>query len=117
MGNLVRFELLPGQRYDTIGVEDLIKGIEFGGLIADKAFDANWIIADLTQRSAKIVISQKVNRTAPLDIDREVYKWRHLIENFFCKLKEFKRIAMRSCKTDTSFAAMIYLGAALINSR
>ena len=41
----------------------------------------------------------------------------HLIENFFCKLKEFKRIAMRSRKTDTSFAAMIYLGAALINSR
>ena len=40
-----------------------------------------------------------------------------LIENFFCKLKEFKRIAMRSDKTDTSFKAMTYLGAALINSQ
>jgi len=39
------------------------------------------------------------------------------IENFFCKLKEFKRIAMRSDKTDTSFEAMIHLGAAPINSR
>jgi len=37
---LVRFERLPGQRDETIGVESLIKGIEFGGLIADKAFDA-----------------------------------------------------------------------------
>ena len=117
LGNLVRFVLLPGQRYDTIGVAPLIKGIEFNGLIADKAFDANWIITELNHRRAKIVISQKVNRTAPLDIDRDVYKWRHLIENFFCKLKEFKRVAMRSCKTDTSFAAMIYLGSALINSR
>lgn len=117
MGSLVRVVLLPGQRYDTIGVAPLIKDIEFDGLIADKAFDANWIIAELNQRGAKIVISQKVNRTAPLDIDRETYKWRHLIENFFCKLKEFKRVAMRSCKTDTSFEAMIYLGAALINSR
>jgi transposase len=117
LGNLVRFELLPGQRYDTIGMAPLIKGVEFNGLIADKAFDANWIIAELNQRGAKIVISQKVNRTAPLEIDREVYKWRHLIENFFCKLKEFKRVAMRSCKTDTSFKAMIYLGSALINSR
>jgi transposase len=98
-------------------VEPLIKGIAFNGLIADKAFDANWIIAELSQRGAKIIISQKVNRTAPLAIDREVYKWRHLIENFFCKLKEFKRVAMRSCKTDTSFAAMIYLSSALINSR
>ena len=38
-------------------------------------------------------------------------------ENFFCKLKEFKRIAMRSDKTDASFSAMIYLSAAVINSR
>ncbi|PAT39807.1 hypothetical protein CK621_14505, partial [Vandammella animalimorsus] len=42
---------------------------------------------------------------------------RHLIENFFGKLKEFKRIAMRSDKTDSSFASAIYLAAALINSR
>ncbi|SES13388.1 hypothetical protein SAMN05518866_1433 [Sphingobium sp. YR768] len=38
-----------------------------------------------------------------------MYKWRHLIENFFCKLKEFKQIAMRACKTDRSFEAMIYI--------
>ena len=117
LGNLVRFVLLPGQRYDTIGVAPLIEGVEFGGLIADKAFDANWIVAELNQRGAKVVISQIANRKQPLDIDREVYKWQHLIENFFCKLKEFKRVAMRSDKTDTSFAAMIHLGAAIVNSR
>src|SRR5438876_80356 len=50
-------------------------------------------------------------------IDEEMYKWRHLIENFFCKLKEFKRIAMRADKTDLSFEAMINLTAAVINSR
>jgi transposase len=117
LGNLVRFVLLPGQRHDTIGVAPLIKDAQFDGLIADKAFDANWIIAELNQRGAKIVISQMPRRRAPLAIDREVYKWRHLIENFFCKLKEFKRLALRSDKTDTSFAAMIYLGSAIINSR
>jgi transposase len=95
----------------------LIKDTEFGGLIADKAFDANWIIAELNKRGAKVVISQRPKRKAPLEIDLDVYKWRHLIENFFCKLKEFKRVAMRSDKTDTSFVAMIYLGAAIINSR
>jgi len=95
----------------------LIQGIEFEGLIADKAFDANWIIAELADRGAKVVISQRPNRRTPLDIDAEVYKWRHLIENFFCKLKEFKRIALRSDKTDQSFAAMIDLAATVINSR
>ena len=117
MGNLVRFVLLPGHRHDTVGVAPLIQDVEFDALLADKAFDANWIIDELDERGAKIVISQMPQRKAPLDIDREVYKWRHLIENFFCKLKEFKRIAMRSDKTDTSFEAMIYLGAAFINSR
>jgi transposase len=56
-------------------------------------------------------------RRAPLAINLEVYQWRYLIENFFCKLKEFKRIAMRCDKTDTSFCAMICLVAAIINSR
>lgn len=117
LGNLVRFELLPGHRFDTVGVAPLIDGIEFGALLADKAFDSNNIVADLNERGAKIVISQHPRRSVPLQIDTEIDKWRHLIENFFCKLKEFKRIAMRACKTDKSFEAMIYLAAAVINSR
>ena len=117
LGNLVRFVLLPGHRYDSIGVPPLIEDVDFGGLIADKAFDSNALVAELNERRAKVVISQHPARSQPLKIDAEVYKWRHLIENFFCKLKEFKRIAMRACKTDQSFSAMIYLAAAVINSR
>lgn len=58
LGNLVRFVLLPGERFHTVGVEPLIDGLEFGALLADKAFDSNKIIADLDQRGAKVVISQ-----------------------------------------------------------
>lgn len=117
LGNLVRFVLLPGHRFDTIGVAPLIDGIEFDALLGDKAYDANWIVEELNQRGAKVVISQHPGRAQRLRIDAEMYKWRHLIENFFCKLKELKRIAMRACKTDQSFSAMIYLAAAVINSR
>jgi len=98
LGNLVRFVLMPGHRFDTVGVPPLIDALSFGGLIADKAFDSNAIVAELNERGAKIVISQHPRRTTPLNIDKELYKWRHLIENFFCKLKEFKRIAMRADK-------------------
>jgi transposase len=117
LGNLVRFRLMPGHRFDSIGVAPLIDGVAFGALIADKAFDSNAIVADLNARGAKIVISQHPRRAKPIPLDAEIYKWRHLIENFFCKLKEFKRIAMRACKTDRSFEAMIYLAGAVINSR
>lgn len=44
-------------------------------------------------------------------------QWRQLIENFFCNLKDFRCIALRSDKTDTSFSTMIHACAALINSR
>ena len=64
-----------------------------------------------------VAAARNPRRTTPLRIDTEMYKWRHLIENFFCKLKEFKRIAMRADKTDLSFQAMIHLAAAVINSR
>ena len=117
LGNLVRFELLAGHRFDTVGVDPLIEDIDFDGLIADKAFDSNWIIENLNERGAKIVISQHPRRANPIHIDLEIYKWRHLIENFFCKLKEFKRIAMRSDKTDRSFTAMIYACASVIDTR
>ncbi len=117
LGNLVRFELLPGQRHDTIGVAALIETTTFGGLIADKAFDVNWISDELDRRGAEVVVSQHPNRREPRTIDTELYKWRHLIKTSFGKLKEFKRIAMRACKTDASFSAMIYACAAVINSR
>jgi len=116
-GNLVGFVLLPGQRFDTVGVAPLIEGVEFDALIADKAFDSDAIISELNERGAKVVISQHPRRTKPLSIDKDMYAWRHLIENFFAKLKEFKRIAMRADKTDQSFSAIIHLAAAVINSR
>ncbi len=117
MGNLVRFILLPGNRHDTIGVDPLIDGVEFDAMLADKAFDSNWIIKNMNDRGAVICISQRAQRKNPLQIDEEVYKWRHLIENFFCKLKEFKGIAMRSEKADQNYKSMIYLCASVINSR
>ena len=117
LGNLIRFVLLPGQRHDLQGVEQLLEGIDLRALLGDKAFDADWLKQRLLEQGCQVVIAQKSNRRAPLQIDMEVYKWRHLIENFFCKLKEFKRIAMRSDKTDSSFAAVITLASAVINSR
>ena len=117
LGNLVRFVLLPGQRHDLQGIKQLLEGVDLKALLADKAFDADWLKQRLLAQGCQVVIAQKSNRREPLPIDMEIYKWRHLIENFFCKLKEFKRIAMRSDKTDSSFAAVITLASAVINSR
>lgn len=117
LGNLVRFRLMPSQRHDSVEVPPLIDGVALNGLIADTAFDSNVLVTELNERSANVVISQHPGRTQKLKIDQVVYTWRNLIQNFFCKLKEFKRIAVRACKTDQSFKAMIYLAAAVIPPR
>ncbi len=93
--DLVRFVLLPGQAHDLKGVEPLIEGVCFGALLGDKAFDANWLLAELDERGAMAVIPQKANR----------------------KIKEFRGIATRYDKTDTSYAANLNLVAAIISAR
>jgi transposase len=117
LGNLARFVLLPGQRHDSIGVEPLIKDVAFEALLGDKAFDIDWIRAELSHRGALAVIPPKADRAHKIPCDFEIYRWRHLIENFFCTLKAFRRIATRYEKTDISFAAMIHLAGAAIAVR
>lgn len=64
MGNLVRFRLTPGNRFDSIGVAPLIDGVAFGAFIAGKAFDSNDIIANPNESGPKIGISQHPRRAS-----------------------------------------------------
>ena len=109
--------LLPGQRHDSGGVKPLIAGIDFDALLADKAFDSDWLRAELDQRGAIAVIPPKANRTRHIPCDFAMYQWRHLVENFFCDLKQFRRIATRYEKTDTSFTAIIHLAGAYLATK
>ncbi len=113
----MRFILLPGQRHDILGVTPLILGLEFDALLADKAFDADWLRAELNQRGAAAVIPPRSNRKQRIDDDKEMYKWRHLVENYFAKIKECRGIATRYDKTDTSYAANLNLVAAIIAAK
>jgi len=100
-----------------VGVPPLIEGIAFDALLGDKAFDADWLRAELEARGAAAVIPPRSIRKGRFDFDHAMYRWRHLIENAFAKLKEFRAIATRYDKADLSFAASIHLAAALIASR
>lgn len=116
-GNLTDFRLLPGQTHDLRGTAALIDGLTCGQFLADRAFDANWLRDALAGAGIEAVIPPKCNRRFPAEFDRHTYKWRHLIENFFGKLKEYRGIAMRCCKTDTSYCAFIAIAATVIRLR
>jgi transposase len=87
-GNLVDVRLLPGQAHDLRGTAALIEGLSCRQLPADRAFDANRVREALISAGIEPVIPPKSNRRFPAEFDRDTCKWRHLIENFFGKLKE-----------------------------
>ena len=114
LGNLTHFQLLPGQRHDSVRAEPLLDGIEIGALIADKGFNNDALRQELHTQGATAFIRPKANRTRPIACDFAMYRWRHLVENFFCDLKQFCRVATRYNKTDPSFSAMSYIAASFM---
>ena len=117
LGNLVRFKLLPGQRSEIVGVHDLIDGLSFEAMLADKAFDADHLRKRLKSQDAEAVIPAKRNRVLHIPHDTEVYKWRHLIENYFSKIREFRGVNTRYDKTDVSYQATWFIAATIIALR
>jgi transposase len=115
LGNPIDFVLTPGQACDLDGSDKLLPGLEAKTILGDKAYDAiERVIAPLLAAGKEIVIPSKKNRKEPRTFDKELYKARHLIENFFCKLKQFRAIATRYDKTARNFLAAIHLVAVTI---
>jgi transposase len=115
LGNPLSFFLTPGQAHDLQGADELLPDMAAEVLLADKAFDADKrVIEPLLARGKSIVIPPKSNRKIQRHYDKEIYKARHLIENFFCKLKQYRAIATRYDKTARNFLAAIHLAATII---
>ncbi len=84
-------------------------------LLADKAYDARERVLDLLEKAGvQTVIPPKSNRIDQREYDEDMYKIRHLIENFFARLKQFRGIATRYDKRASTFLGAIYLAASVI---
>ena len=115
LGNPLAFFLTPGQAHDLEGADVFLPQMQADTLLADKAFDADErVIEPLRAARKNPVIPPKSNRKTPRAFDKEMYKARHLIENFYCKLKQYRAIATRYDKTARNFLAAIHLVAAVI---
>ena len=93
-----------------MGADQLLPTMEADTLIADKAFDADTrVLEPLAAAGKTAVIPSRTNRSSPRDYDRELYAARHLVENFFAKIKQFRAIATRYEKTARNFLAAVHL--------
>src|SRR5262245_17925735 len=113
LGNPLAFLLTPGQAPDLD--DAFLPQLQASALLADKAFDADKrVIEPLLKAGKTPVIPSVPGRTKPRPYDRDLFAARHLVENFFCRLKQFRAIATRYDKRAANFLAGVYAASIFI---
>ena len=114
LGNPLRLRLTAGQRHDIIQAPDLIDGLDFDYLLADRAYGAQDFIELLLEQGIEPVIPPKKNAKQPRDYDEWRYRERHLVECFIGKIKHFRRIFSRFDKLARRYLGFLQLASTLI---
>ena len=116
LGNPLKVMLTSGEVHDSRMAIPLLEQIELEGTIvlADKGYSSKEIRDYITAHKAVCYIPSKSNEAEKCDIDWERYKERALVENFWLKIKQYRRIAMRFEKLAVRFLAFIHLACILL---
>jgi transposase len=95
LGQLARFILTAGQVNEVTQVQALLETMAPAAVLADKAYDANALLACIANKQAKAVIPPRATRKVQRPFDRHQYRNRNVIEQFFARIKQFRRVATR----------------------
>ncbi len=111
LGYPLRFELTPGQDHDSVMGYHFLQELDVcpRQVVADRAYDTNAILELLHSRDITPVIPSKRHRRVQRPLDAEAYTERHVIECFFNKVKNYRRLATRYEKTANMFKAFLTL--------
>ena len=114
-GRFLSILLTGGEAHDCPPAPRLIRRTKTAKrLLGDKAYDSAELRQSLQERGTKPVIPNKSNRKQPFSFDKKSYRERHRIENAFCRLKDFRRIATRYDRLARNFLASVCLVAAIV---
>ena len=114
-GRLLSILLTGGQAHDCPPAKRLIRRSKPAKrFLGDRAYDSAELRHWLNDRGTRDVVPNKINRKQPFTFDRKSYKQRHRIENAFCRLKDFRRIATRYDRLARNFLASVCLVAAIL---
>jgi transposase len=114
-GRLVRYILTGGEVNDITQAAQLVaRSVDGTGVIGDRAYDSKTFTSYLEELELEVVIPARANRVVLRSIDPELYRRRNVIERWFGRLKQFRRIATRYDKTQSSYCGFIALGASQI---
>ena len=103
-----------GEASDYTQALALLDGVKASAVLADKGYDADYVVAEIVKMEGEVVIPPKSNRKKPRDFDKNLYKEHNLIERMFNKIKHFRRVATRYDKTASAFLGFVFLAGACI---
>ena len=113
LGRPVQFALTEGQTHEMRAAEVLVAEVRDAYVIGDRAYDAAALRKQLKDQGCRVVIPSHPTRRVQRRYDRVLYRMRHRVENFFQRLKPFRRVATRYEGLACNFAGMVTLASAL----
>ena len=105
----VRMFVTAGTTADCTQAGKLFEGIDADNLIADKGYDSDEIVDEAQKADMQPVIPPRKNRKHQREYDKHLYQLRHLVENAFMHLKQWRGIATRYAKNTASFLAAVHI--------
>jgi transposase len=114
LGLPVSVVLTPGQAADVKQAEELLKGVPAEVVIGDKGYDSDPLVEAIQAKGAEAVIPPRKNRKVQRAYDQERYRDRNLVERFFSKVKQYRRVATRYEKTARNFLAFVHVASIMI---
>jgi transposase len=114
LGNVLKVIITPGQKSDATEAKNLIEGISNAAILGDKGYDSDDLRLTIRQQNCDPVIPPRSNRKEVIDYDEFLYQARHLIENFFSKLKHFRRVFSRFDKALRNYSAFVAFAGAIL---
>jgi transposase len=114
LGNALRFILTGGERNDITQAEQLIENLYAEYVIADKGYDSEAFVLKVKGQNSEAVIPSRSNHKVQREIDKHLYKERHLIENQIGKLKHFRRVFSRFDKLAKNYLSFIYFASTVV---
>ena len=109
-----RLTLSPGQDADVAHADGLLDGFAPAVVIADEGYDKQALVDAIEAKGGEAVIPARKNRTVPREIDAERYKDRNLVERFWAKVKQYRRVATRYEKTARNFLSFVRVASIMV---
>ena len=114
LGNPLRLLLTPGQASEYGSAPALLEGFFAQAVLGDKGYDSDALVEVILEAGATVVIPPKKNRREPRHVDWHLYKDRNLVERFFQKIKQFRRVATRYERLARNYHSLLCLVSAMI---